>query len=268
MKKGISYWAFGGKTYAEAFAFAKEHGFDGVEVTLDDSGEVTMESTDEEILAIKKQAEDAGIQLYSVATGLFWTWPLTSNDPAVREKAMAVAKRELEIAALLGCDTVLMVPALVNEETPYDVAWERAVRALRVLSVYAEKCGVRIGAENVWNGFLLSPMEMRNFVDEIDSPWVGAYFDVGNVVFEGWPEQWIRILGARILKVHFKDYVREKRTLEGFVDLGAGSVKFDRVMAALRDAGYEDFCTAEVFAEDEDGFAAARRAAEAYQTIF
>jgi len=268
MKKGISFWAYEGKTYREAFAFAKALGFDGVEITLDPEGEITMETPDEEILAIKRQAQEVGLKLYSVATGLFWHYALTAEDPSVREKAMSVARREIEIAALMGCDTVLIVPAMVNEETPYDVAYDRALSAIRVLAPFAAEKKVKIGVENVWNNFMLSPLEMRDFVDAVGSPWVGAYFDVGNVVYEGWPEHWISVLGQRIVKVHFKDFIRKNRTLGGFVPIGEGDVNYAKVMAALRAVGYDDFCTAEVAPEGEDGLEGVAKAAKAYDRIF
>lgn len=268
MKKGISYWAYSGKNYREAFEYAKSKGFDGVEVTLDKSGELTMETTDEKVLEIKRCAEDAGVSLYSVATGLYWSFPLTSNDEKIRQKAKTIVRRQLEIAKLLGCDSILVVPALVDEETPYDTAYARALEALRELSADAERNGVVIGVENVWNKFLLSPLEYRNFIDEIDSPYVKAYFDVGNVVYDGYPEQWIKILGGRICKIHIKDYVRDNRTLAGFVDIGAGDVKFDKVFSALESVGYNGFCTAEVFPENDSAYETVDKAADSYNKIF
>lgn len=269
MKKGISFWAYRNKTYKEVFEHAKKSGFDGVEVTLDPQGELTMETSDEEVLAIKQQAKDAGIQLYSVASGLYWTYSFTSNDETVREKAKNIVRRQLQIAKLLECDSILVVPALVNEEVPYDVAYNRAFDAMSELAYDAEKYGVCIGVENVWNKFLLSPLEYRDFIDKIGSPYVKAYFDVGNVVYDGWPEQWINILGNRICKIHIKDYVRDNRTLSGFCDLGKGDVNFEKVLSALNNVGYKSYCTAEVFpADSEDDWAAADKSAEFYKTIF
>lgn len=249
MKKGISFWSFKGKSYKEAFELAKKYGFDGVEVTLDPEGEITLDTSDDEILAIGELAKEAGIELYSVATGLHWSYPLTSNDKSIREKAKAIVVREIEIAHLLGCDSVLVVPGIVTEDIPYDVAYQRALDAMLELSGVAEGYGVIIGVENVWNKFLLSPLEYKGFIEEIGSPYVKAYFDVGNVVYDGYPEQWIKILGADICKIHFKDYLRDNRTLAGFVDIGEGDIKFDKVMCALKCAGYDDFCTAEIFPE-------------------
>ena len=269
MKKGISYWAFRNKSYEEAFIYAKEQGFDGVEVTLDGDGELTVDTPDEKVLEIGALAKKYGIELYSVATGLYWKYSFASNDKAIREKAKSILHRQLEVARLLSCDSILVVPAVVDEQTPYDVVYERALEAMREGAEYAKKCGVIIGVENVWNKFLLSPLEYRDFVDKVGSPYVKAYFDVGNVVYEGWPEQWIDILGSRICKIHIKDYQREVRTLAGFCDIGKGDVSFERVLEALTRAGYDDFCTAEVFPSDDEGDCeAVYKAAQAYKEIF
>ncbi len=269
MKKGISFWSFRNKSYEEAFAYAKKCGFDGVEVTLDRDGELTPETSDSDVLKIKALAKKYGITLYSVATGLFWQYPLTSNDKNVREKAKEILYRQLEVAKLLGCGHILVVPGSVSADVPYDIAYERALEAIKDGAKKAAECGVVIGVENVWNNFLLSPLEYRRFIDEANSPFVKAYFDVGNVVYEGWPEQWIDILGKRIGKIHIKDYVRNNRTLAGFCDIGRGDVDFDAVTKALERAGYNDFCTAEVFPTDDEGdFEAVDKAAQAYKKIF
>ena len=170
---------------------------------------------------------------------------------------------------MLGSDSIIVVPASVDENTPYDVVYGRALDAMRDGAKYAEECGVNIGVENVWNKFLLSPLEYRDFIDKVGSPYVKAYFDVGNVVYDGLPEQWIDILGSRICKIHIKDYVRDDRTLAGFCDITKGDVNFEKVISALDRAGYDSFCTAEVFPADHEGdFEAAEKAAAAYKTIF
>jgi len=147
----------------------------------------------------------------------------------------------------------LVVPGAVNvafepgsEIVEYDVAYERALSALKELAPVAEELKVSIGVENVWNKFLLSPMEMRDFIDAVGSPYVGSYFDVGNVLFCGYPEHWVKILGSRIKKVHFKDYRRNVGSLDGFVDLLAGDVDYKSVKAALDKIGYDNWVTAEM----------------------
>lgn len=253
MKKGISIWSFGATDLKTAFKLAKDAGFDGVEVALDETGEVSLESTKEDILKVKALAEEAGVELYSVASGLYWTYNYTSADAKKREKAKEITRKQLQIAAWLGCDTILVVPGAVEvafetdgEIVSYDVAYERALAALKELAPLAEELKVSIGIENVWNKFLLSPLEMKAFIDEIGSDYVGSYFDVGNVLYCGFPEQWIKILGKRIKKVHFKDYRKNPGGLDAFLDLLAGDVDYPAVMAALNEAGYDNWVTAEM----------------------
>jgi hexulose-6-phosphate isomerase len=176
-------------------------------------------------------------------------------------------KKQLDFANLLGADTILACPGAVgvdfkaDEVVPdaknidfyigteiidYDIAYERAVKVFKEMAPYAESKKVFIGVENIWNKFLLSPLEMRNFIDEIDSSWVGVFLDVANMVLFGYPEHWIKILGKRIKKVHFKDFRRGAPTLHGFVDLLAGDVDFKKVVDAFDKIGYEGWANAEM----------------------
>jgi len=155
---------------------------------------------------------------------------------------------------LLGVDTILVVPGAISglgptpedEIVEYDVAYDRALQLMKELAPYAEEKKVCIGIENVWNKFLLSPLEMRDFIDKVGSDYVGSYFDVGNVIYSGYPEHWIKILGKRIRKVHFKDFRRDVGTLAGFVDLLAGDVNYPAVVKALKNVGYDSFVIAEM----------------------
>ena len=153
MKKGISIWSFAEPDLKKCFELAKDAGFDGVELALDAGGPVTMESTKEDIMAVKKMAEEAGIELYSIASGLYWTYNYTSENEENRNKAKEITKKQLDIASWLGCDTILVVPGAVNvafeqggEVVEYDVAYERALSALKELAPYAEQSGVSIQA--------------------------------------------------------------------------------------------------------------------------
>ena len=254
MKKGINTWAFrAGMPLEQIFSLAARTGYEGVELVLDESGPVNLCSTEEDMSLVKKLAKDAGISLYSLATGLYWKYSLTSDDPSLRAKARYVVRRQLELASQLGCDTILVVPGAVSVEfapelsvVPYDTAYNRALEAIEELREDAQKLGVCIGVENVWNNFLLSPLEFRDFIDRVDSKWVGAFFDVGNVVKFGYPEHWINILGQRIQKIHFKDFRRGAGNLAGFVDLLSGDVDYIAVMNALREIGYDGWVTAEM----------------------
>ena len=252
MKKGISIWSFAGGSVRENLKLAKDAGFDGVELALDETGEVSLESTKEDILAIKAYGEELGLEFFSVASGLYWTYNYTSANEENVKKAKEITKKQLEVASWLGCDTILVVPGAVEvafdpgEVVEYDVAYERALAALKELAPYAEELKVAIGIENVWNRFLLSPVEMADFIDKVGSDWVGSYFDVGNVLYIGFPEHWIKILGKRIKKVHFKDYRRAAGDLYGFVDLLAGEVNWPAVMEQFKNIGYDGWVTAEM----------------------
>jgi L-ribulose-5-phosphate 3-epimerase len=268
IKKGINIWSFSGDmSIIDCMKLAKKAGFEGIELALALKGPLSMASTDEEILSYKKASEEIGIKINSLATGLYWQFSLTSHREDIRQKAKDLVKRQVDVASLLGADCILVCPGTVgvdfkpddvvpdakqieffagSEVIDYDVAYERSQQALIELAPYAEKKGIVIGIENIWNKFLLSPLEMRNFIDEIGSDWVQVFLDVGNMVLFGYPEQWIKILNKRIKKVHFKDFRRGAPTLAGFVDLLAGDVDYIKVIDAFIEAGYEGWANAEM----------------------
>ncbi len=268
MKKGINIWSFD-QDYSidQCMKLAKDAGFEGIELALSAKGQLSLLSTDEEIISIREKAEKIGISINSLATGLYWQYSLTSDQEYIRNKAKEVVKRQLDIAALLGADCILACPGAVgvdfkpedvvpdadeieffagSEIIDYDVAYERARDAFIELAPYAAEKQVHIGVENIWNKFLLSPLEMRTFIDEIDSQWVGVYLDVGNMVLFGYPEHWIKILGSRIKKVHFKDFRIDAKGLAGFVDLLAGDVNWVRVIDEFEKIGYQGWANAEM----------------------
>ena len=253
MKKGINIWSFPQGTIKENLTLAKDAGFEGVELAINASGELSMASTEKEIVEVKKTADDLGLSLYSLSSGLCWDLRLSDDDEKMREKAKDMIKKQLDTAKILGADTVLVVPGVVNVEfsfpekkVAYDVVYERSLDGLNELKKYAEALQVHIGLENVWNKFLLSPMEMRDFIDKIGSAYVGSYLDVGNTLYCSYPEDWVRILGNRIKKVHFKDYRMQAGGLHGFVDLLAGDVDYPEVVKALNEIGYDGWVSAEM----------------------
>ncbi len=258
MKKCINYWSFeggldGAAVYADVFEQAKAAGFEAVEPALSGAGELTPATTKSECEKIAADAKAAGLELSSLATGLFWETSLTAGDPGVREKALDIGRSLIERADWLGVKAVLIVPGAVDvfflpdaERVPYDVCYERSLAAIKTLAPVAEKHKVKIGLENVWNKFLLSPLEMRDFIDKIGSDYVGAYFDVGNVLLTGFPQDWIRILGRRLVRIHIKDFKTSVGTVEGFTDLMEGDVPWKETIAALKDAGYDSYVTAEM----------------------
>ena len=253
MKKGINIWSFPQGTIKESLALAKDAGFEGVELALNGEGELSLNSTEKELKEIRNLAEDMGLSLYSLSCGLCWDYRLSDDDKAIREKAKDMIKKQLDTAKILGADTILVIPGVVNVEfsapekkVAYDVVYERALEGLNQLKGYAESLKVNIGLENVWNKFLLSPMEMRDFIDKIGSEYVGAYLDIGNTLYCSYPEDWVRILGNRIKKIHFKDYRMQAGGLHGFVDLLAGDVNYPEVVKALKEIGYNDWVSAEM----------------------
>lgn len=214
---------------------AKECGFDGIECN-------TCE-TDAEAEELRDLARDVGIEIHSVMDSLHWKCPLSSLDNEVREKGIAHIEQSIRTATIVGADTVLVVPGVVNEDTPYEVAWERSLDAMKRLAPVAEQAKVCLCIENVWNKFLLSPREMNEFIGAVGSPWVQAYFDVGNILAYGYPDQWIRSLGPRLRKVHLKGFqVAQHR----FVYLLEGDVPWPKVMRALGEVGYDGYLTAEM----------------------
>ncbi len=260
MKKSINIWSFVGKTNREAIALAKDAGFEGIELALDAAGEISPEATDEQLAALKAYADDLGMAIPSLSNGLCWGPSLTSDDPAERQEAHDLIVHQIRCAKALGAETVLVVPGSVSVEfvperpvIPYDVAYDRALEEIKKLVPVAEEYGVEIGIENVWNKMLLSPLEMRQFIDSVGSDLVGVYFDTGNVVFSGYPEHWINILGKRIKKVHFKDYRRNPGGLNAFVDLLAGDVDWKAVMAAFKNVGYEGWAAGEMIPQYAQG---------------
>ncbi|MEW6356405.1 MAG: sugar phosphate isomerase/epimerase family protein [Planctomycetota bacterium] len=270
--KAISYWSFPGGLEGTApiekvLKDAKKLGFKGVELCIGEAGALHVNTSECECKEIVAMARGMGVRLESVATGLYWGYSLTSSKASVRKKAEDYTRKMLQITKWLGADGLLVVPGAVDvffnpaaEVVPYDDVYSRAKAAIKKLSKTAERLKVAICVENVWNKFMYSPMEFRDFVDGINSKYVRAYFDVGNVVNFGYPEQWIKILGKRIKKVHLKDFKAVMLGPElkpfkidtlcgfgtGFVDLMAGNVNWKAVMKALRAIKYSGPLTAEM----------------------
>ncbi|MDD4797415.1 MAG: sugar phosphate isomerase/epimerase [Eubacteriales bacterium] len=268
MIKSINAWSFPQSDSPEAFfAAAKQCGFTTVEPAFTETGALSLASSDAQVTAVRRLADDMGLSIASLATGLYWQYPPTTADEGVRTQSMALLRRQLECAALLGTDAILIVPGLVTAEVSYEDAYRRASDFLAQALPHAQACGVKMGVENVWNKFLLSPLEMRGFVDQYQSPYVGVYLDVGNLVAFGYPQQWIDILARRILRVHVKDYREAVGTLPGFVDLLSGDVDFPAVMAALRATGYDGPLTAEMTPSRWDDMQAGRAASAALDRI-
>ncbi len=232
-------------SWHDRFALAKAVGFDGIEMQT-----VTDQSQAEEIA---KASQATGLVIHSVMNSDHWRYPISSPDPDVVKKSVAGMKTSLMNAALWKAGNVLLVPAVVDPKTSSAEAWSRSVAVIKQqLIPLAAGVRVQIGVEEVWNKFLLSPLEFNRYVDEFQSPWIRAYFDVGNVVFYGYPQDWIRTLGNRITRVHLKDFTvdRGKGTFE-WKHIGEGDIDWVEVRKALDAAPNVTWVTTEISGGDK-----------------
>jgi L-ribulose-5-phosphate 3-epimerase len=233
----------------ERFQLARDTGFEAIECpTTPDQAQA------EEMLAASKKS---GIPIHSVMNQEHWRSPLSSSDPAVVEKSMEGMRTSLHNAKLWGCDTVLLVPAVVTPEVGYAQAWERSQTQIRKLIPLAAELKIVIGIEDVGNKFLLSPLEMARYVDEFQTPWIRAYFDTGNILYYGYPQDWIRTLGKRIVKLHLKDFSNRPdpathRRIPEYVNLLDGDTDWAAVHAALAEIGYKGTATVELNGGDAE----------------
>ena len=229
-------------SYADRLKLAREIGFEVLQAPTEPDERKAEE--------LRKAADAAQIRIDSVMNMDHWKYPLSSSDPAVVEKSLAGMRTSLHNAKLWGADVVLLVPAVLDPKTSYRDAWTRSQHEIRKLLPLAEELKVVIAMEEVWNRFLLSPLEMASYIDEFQSPWVKAWFDVGNVVLYGYPQDWIRTLGPRIVKVHLKDFKRNKDSY-AWVNLGEGDIDWPAVREAFAAIHYTGSATVELPAGDE-----------------
>jgi hexulose-6-phosphate isomerase len=270
-KKGITALNFPqAMPLSERFLSAKNAGFDGVEIPV--GGELTLTSTPDDVKRVAESARKAGVTVVSlwVAAPLSQT-PLNHADPAVRAKGVEAIQKCLEFARILNCGALLLVPGRLGTgarfQFGYEDTWNRVSAELRKVIADAQRARVILTPENVWNRFLVSPLEMRSFVDQFRSPWLGVHFDIGNVMQFGYPQDWILTLGQRIKRVHAKDYKLSTRAEQGrFVDLLEGDVDWKEVMAALKKVGYSGFISPE-YSYDSNDAAQLRRLSEKLDRI-
>ena len=240
LKKGIMWGTVGVKgSVLEKMKAAKAAGFDGVEMNSHMDQDEVVRARDE-----------AGLLIPSVCGVHHWSKPLSHPNPKVREEGLEALKQTLRDAKRYGASSVLLVPAVVNKEVSYADAYTRSQAEIRKAIPLAEELGVKIACENVWNHFLLSPLEAARYVDEFNSSAVGWHFDVGNILNYGWPEQWIRILGKRIQKFHIKEFSRRKRDSEGLwkgfdAKLLEGDNDWPAVMKAVDEIAYTGWAITE-----------------------
>jgi len=240
IRKGIMWGNIGfGNSILEKFQAAKAAGFDGVE---------PMSHLNRE--EVVKAARETGMVIPSVCGSLHGKYSLSDPDPKVREMGVEALKVTLEDAKAYGADTILLVPGRVNDTVSYDDCWNRSVAEINKVLPLAAKLGVTIAIENVWNNFLLSPLEAARYIDQFNSPFLKFYFDCGNVLVIGWPEQWIKILGQRIARIHIKEYSRKIADKQGKwagfgVALQEGDNNWPAILKALDEIGYQSWATVE-----------------------
>ncbi len=230
----------------DKFKLLKDIGFDGVE--LDSPNELPMK----EILEAR---DKTGLELPGTVNSVHWKSPLTDADPDKRKACLDSMKQALRDTKQYGGTTVLLVPGVVNAGTSYQEAWDRSIAEVKKLIPVAEETGIKIAFENVWNNFILSPIEAARYVDEFNHPLIGWYFDVGNILRYGWPVHWIEVLGKRIMKLDIKEYslkmMNEEGLWKGFqVELLEGDCNWPEVNKALTRVGYTGWASAEVTGGD------------------
>jgi L-ribulose-5-phosphate 3-epimerase len=260
MKKSINLWTFpypDKMSLRRCLQIAKDAGFDGIELNYDLESDLSPKSGTKEFTEIRHMAEQIGIEISGLCSFLFWPYPLTSNDPAERARGMELAGKMTRAAHDLGTENLLVVPGAVHmpwredhDPTPNDVCDKRAREAIAKLLPQAEKLKVHLNMENIFfNGFLMSPMEMVEFVDSFSSEFVRVHFDTGNIMEYQFPEHWIPILGERIKNVHLKEYTKKgtDHSLETFRPLLDGTTNWPAVLEAFDKVGYDGYLTFEYF---------------------
>ncbi|MGX1639939.1 sugar phosphate isomerase/epimerase family protein [Sphingobacterium sp. NPDC055431] len=244
IKKGLGYWMIKEDlSLLDKFKLVKDLGFDGIEFNspLDIPLKDLLEAHDK-----------TGIEVPSTVNKDHWGKPISDPDPAVRQFTIDSMAKSLEQTKELGGDTVLLVPGVVSDTVSYKTAYGNAMDSIRKMIPHAEKTGVKIALENVWNNFILSPIEAKDFLDKIDHPLVGWYFDLGNILRYGWPDHWLEVLGDKVFKLHVKEYSKKIMNEEGLgkgfnVELTQGDVNWSQVMKTIKDINYKgQYMTLEV----------------------
>jgi len=244
IKKGLGYWMIQEDlSILDKFKLVKDLGFHGIEFNA------PLEVPIKELIDARDKTD---IELPSLVNKDHWNRPLSDPDPKVRKFIVESVVKTVQETKMLGGTTVLVVPGIVNEKVSYETAWKNSIATLRQILPRIENTGVKIGIENVWNNFLISPVEAKKYLEEINHPAVGWYFDIGNVMRYGWPEHWIETLGSKILKFHIKEFSRQKMNNEGLskgfgVELTKGDIDWPKVMKSIKDIKYKgEWMTLEV----------------------
>lgn len=227
----------------DRFKVIRDAGFDGIELNLPDDRMTTDD--------LLKAKQASGLEIAGIICTPHWQFPLSSPDPAKRERTVNGLNYALKQGGEVGCSRVLLVPGTVEKDVTYEQCWQRSIEGIKRCTDTAAKAKCFIAIENVWNRFINEPVAAARYVDEIAHPWIGWHFDIGNCITFGWPEHWVRTLGKRIVNLHIKDYSRKKRDQSGpgagfGVELGEGDAGWPDVMKALDETGYEGYGILEV----------------------
>ena len=264
MYSQISYWAFRPapgeqRKIIETMQLAKAAGFDGIELAIGSTGHLTPDTPARECRAIAAAAKAIRIKIGSVASGLLWEANPASSDRATRLKAVELTQKCLAVTAALGVGHLLVLPGHVDvffkpqgEVVPYDACYARTVEFCKTIAKAAQRHKVTACVENVWNRFLMSPLEFRQLIEKVGSKYVAVYFDVGNCWLLGYPQHWIKILGKCIQRVHVKDFKRSVGTAAGFCNLLDGDSPLAESLKLLKKLKYNGPVTAEVFPGPSD----------------
>jgi hexulose-6-phosphate isomerase len=236
MKIGVTQIILSKWSLDDILEMCQDAGYEALELVFSEGGDPDINMSDDEIRGVKKKCDDAGIEIGSCMSGYAERGSLVSMDSAEREKGMKSLKRSVHIANVLGVTGILLHPGHLTVEGTYEQVWDNMVGHMKDIAPEAQEKGVAIGVENVWNKFLLTSKEMRDFVDAVGNEWIGCYLDTANMMLYGFPEHWIRGLQHRIKRVHFKDFSRRERTFTHLMD---GETDWPEVMKGLRDIGYD-----------------------------
>jgi hexulose-6-phosphate isomerase len=256
IKKSINRWAFDSRLDAEkCILLAKKHGFDGIELNLEETGDFSLATDKQDVRRIGEAARKAGLEICSICSLLFWKYPITSGDAKVRDKGISVIRTMIDFAAELGVRTILVVPGMVHADPPLDFgnppvryidAYERARSTIQELAKHARTKKVVIGLENVYyNKFLVTQMEYKRFLEDVGDDHVRLYLDLGNTMICGFPEDWIEYLSSFICQVHVKDHDKNVSGLHGWRNIFQGHINWANVVGALKKMGYDGYLVGE-----------------------
>lgn len=256
MKIGITQIILGKLSLDETLQLCQDAGYECIELVFGAGRDPDVNMSDDEIRGVKKKCEAAGVEVGSAIAWYEERGNMLSPDATANKQGMKCLTRAIDIAHVLGTDGVLLHPGQLTVDGTYEEAWDRFLGQMKEVAPYAASKGVAVGIENVWNKFLLSPRETAEFVDAVGNDWIGVYLDTANMMFYGFPEQWIRGLKQRIKRVHFKDFVRRERQ---FVPLMDGDTDWPVVVKLLREIGYDSYVMHEVGGDRDLQIEMARR---------